>query len=41
MNTFGAKNLVEAGRPVNARSEIVLISDFYYPISQLQLSATN
>lgn len=29
------KNLVEAGRPVNARSEIVIISDFYYPIAQL------
>ncbi len=29
------KNLVEAGRAVASRSEIVLISDFYYPIPEL------
>jgi uncharacterized protein (DUF58 family) len=29
------KHLVEEGRPVNARSEIVLISDFYTPVPQL------
>lgn len=29
------KELVEAGRAVNARSEIVLFSDFFYPVPQL------